>query len=99
MIAVHPEADAESVEAVDYYRARKPDLGLRFVNQLATVFSEIERHPERWPADEKGSRHIKLKGFPYLVFYRVRGDFVRVLAVSHGARKPGYWEDRISDPM
>jgi plasmid stabilization system protein ParE len=35
-----------------------------------------------------------VKRFPYSVFYRLREDHVRILAVAHQKRRPFYWRKR-----
>jgi hypothetical protein len=40
-------------------------------------------------------RHVSLRRFRYrLVFFEL-ADEVRVVAVAHTRRKPGYWKDRL----
>ena len=36
-----------------------------------------------------------VRRFPYVVIFVEFDRTVRVIAVAHGARKPGYWRDRI----
>jgi hypothetical protein len=33
--------------------------------------------------------------FPYRLIYRVEGEEIRIYAVAHVRRKPGYWRRRI----
>jgi hypothetical protein len=33
--------------------------------------------------------------FPYNVVYRVSGDLVRIYAIAHAKRRPGYWKSRL----
>ncbi len=39
----------------------------------------------------------EVRGFPFTLFYRPEGDGVVIFAVSHHARRPGYWTDRTRD--
>lgn len=42
-----------------------------------------------------GRRRLLLDRFPYVLIYRpLPGGGVRVLAVAHGRRRPGYWRHR-----
>jgi len=36
--------------------------------------------------------------FPYHVVYLEAGTDIRILAVAHDRRKPGYWEGRLKRP-
>ena len=44
---------------------------------------------------EGAARRIILKTFPYQLVYRVEGDEVRIYAVAHLKRRPGYWTTRL----
>jgi toxin ParE1/3/4 len=35
-----------------------------------------------------------MKRFPYWLVYMVSEDEIRVLAVAHHSRRPGYWKER-----
>ena len=35
-----------------------------------------------------------MKHFPYSLVYTVSGDEIRILAVAHHSRRPGYWTGR-----
>lgn len=50
--------------------------------------------PELHPVVLKGVRRTKLRGFPYLTYYRVLSDRVEVVGVLHGSRDPSVWQDR-----
>jgi hypothetical protein len=36
-----------------------------------------------------------VRGFPFVLAYRVLGDKIRIDAVAHMHRRPGYWRRRI----
>jgi hypothetical protein len=40
-------------------------------------------------------RRFILPSFPYSIVFLELATEVRVIAVAHGRRKPGYWLDRI----
>jgi plasmid stabilization system protein ParE len=62
------------------------------VSKLLIEFPEFGTPLDMPPASS--SRRYPLKRFPYDLMYRVQGDTIRVLAVTHQHRKPGYWQDR-----
>lgn len=41
-----------------------------------------------------GKRRLLMRRFPYSVIYSVAGDEIRILAVAHHSRRPGYWRAR-----
>ena len=58
----------------------------------------IESGPEQWPIFVGRVGFIRLRRFPYLLYYeRVEAAVVQVLAVAHGSRRPGYWRRRRED--
>jgi hypothetical protein len=40
------------------------------------------------------TRMLTLYDFPYSLIYRIQGDEIRVIAVAHHSRRPGYWVGR-----
>jgi hypothetical protein len=33
--------------------------------------------------------------FPYGILYTIEAEFILIVAVMHGSRKPGYWKGRV----
>ena len=46
---LHPEADREFQEAVEYYQAESQDLGIRFYREVLATLVRLESHPKAWP--------------------------------------------------
>ena len=42
-----------------------------------------------------GARRCVLKKFPYLLIFLELPQAISVVAVAHGARRPGYWRSRL----
>jgi plasmid stabilization system protein ParE len=55
----------------------------------------IGEHPEAWSVIETNIRRFVLQDFPYAIFYVVEDATLRVVAIAHTIRRPGYWHDRI----
>ena len=91
-----PSALAEFEAAAQWYEAKRPGLGLDFVDRVEAQLLLIGEQPNRFPRWEEDSRYRKAKvtRFPYVLFYLERGDVVHVVAVAHGRRAPGYWQKR-----
>jgi toxin ParE1/3/4 len=90
---VRRSAEADIAGAVQWYREKRPGLELEFLADVERAFAQIHDSPERWPvwrADRPYRRHL-LRRFPFVVFYRVTETYVRVAAVAHTSRRPGYW--------
>ena len=95
-ITFHEEADAEVYEAVLYYEDRAPNLGLAFLDEIEKASQRILANPmaSRSVGDEV--RQAPVARFPYNVLYVLeRDDCIRVIAVAHQKRRPGYWRKRL----
>ena len=62
-------AIADLHEAVSYYNAKSPGLGLRMFRQVEGVIEKILLLPEAYSIRYENVRACSAKGFPYLVFY------------------------------
>jgi hypothetical protein len=36
--------------------------------------------------------------FPYAVLYSIEDDYILIVAIAHGKRRPGYWRHRLTTP-
>jgi toxin ParE1/3/4 len=92
---LHPEAEFDLREAADYYRER---AGTALAQAFLTDFEHAARllveHPLLGVLWLHGKRRLILKHFPYSVIYSIVGESIRVLAVAHQSRRPGYWRTR-----
>jgi hypothetical protein len=67
---------------------------VRFRVAIDRVFGRIAATPLARAA-RLGKHAANVPRFPYVVFYAiVNNDTIRVLAVAHTKRKPGYWKKR-----
>jgi plasmid stabilization system protein ParE len=94
-VQLHVAAQAELVDAIAYYEARAPGLGEQFYAEARRILSLIAEHPEIGTPIWSTGRRFLLDRFPYAIVYRVLEDeVVRILAVMHLRRRPGYWHRR-----
>ena len=100
-------ARRELAAARRWYEERDPEVAARFAAAIAATFRSIIAAPERSSflrSPAAGARFPKsarvrrafVRDFPYVVLFDVTsaGD-VRMIAIAHQARKPGYWRTRI----
>lgn len=94
-VIIHNEAKQELDSAIAYYEVRQVGLGLDFLSDVEQAISRIQQNPN---VGEKykitGFRRYVMQRFPYLVFYVEFEDFIWVVAIAHGKRKPNYWKKR-----
>jgi plasmid stabilization system protein ParE len=98
-IRFEPEADAEYRRAGRWYESQRTGLGLEFLDAVDAAIRRIADWPQsgspapRVPA-ELPVRRIAVKRFPYHVVYLPTRNTIRILAIAHDRRKPGYWGSR-----
>ena len=94
------EADAEYRHAGHWYEGRRTDLGIEFFDAVDAAVRQIVELPRagarvpRLPATLP-VRRVPVKRFPYHVVYLETPAAIRILAVAHDRRKPGYWKGRL----
>ncbi|MCP3964241.1 MAG: type II toxin-antitoxin system RelE/ParE family toxin [bacterium] len=91
----HPAARIELNEAVDYYEERRSGLGWEFYEEVQDTIRRILGFPGAWQRLSAKTRRCLTNRFPYGVVYQVEADEVRIVAISHQSRKPGYWRGRL----
>jgi hypothetical protein len=92
----HPQAEIELHEAAEWYDREVPGLVADFAKEFDRALSRLLDDPLHWRQIQPGVRRCLLKRFPYAIIYDLPGDMLRIIAVAHLHRKPGYWRDRIS---
>lgn len=90
----HPEASLELIEAARFYEERGAGLGHRFLDAMDTSLDMLRQSPLLGCSDECGRRKWLIRGFPYMIIYRLEGVFLHILAIAHTSRRPSYWETR-----
>lgn len=94
-LVVQPPAELDLVEARDWYEARRRGLGVEFLAAIDGVLGRIERHPFMYPDVHRGTRRAVVRRFPYLVYFVVDEESIRVVACLHVRRRPGVVRSRV----
>jgi len=89
------EAEDDLDEAIAWYEREEPGLGQRFRAAVREALTTIAANPglgSRVPhVTDDDARRWLVKRFPYAIVYYETQTEVRVVAVAHGHRRPGYW--------
>jgi len=94
-IVIVPLALAELHDAAEFYTANaNVELGRAFLAEFERAVDAILANPQVGAVFRGSRRRYFLRRFPYSVFYQVAADEVRVIAVAHQRRRPGYWAGR-----
>ena len=96
--AFHPDALLEFEEAVQFYKGRGCTLDQRFAQEIRTTIAKIVATPDRWRVLEQNVRLCRARVFPYAVLYTIEADYILIVAIAHGKRRPGYWRHRLTTP-
>jgi plasmid stabilization system protein ParE len=94
------EAEEEYLATVRWYRARNRQAAERFMDRVIAAETLIREHPEAWGsppgvAPEVGARRVIVRGFPFALVYVELEQEIRIIAVAHSKRRPGYWRGRV----
>jgi plasmid stabilization system protein ParE len=92
---LHPEASKELEEALAFYREQGGlQLARAFLAEFERVAMLLVSNPGFGTPAAGSKRSFPLRRFPYSVIYRITGEDIRILVVSHHHRRPGYWSGR-----
>lgn len=87
-------ARQEFLAEVAFYNEAQPGLGSRFTAAVEEAAARAAAFPDAGSLSVANTRRVMLKGFPFSLFYRSEDNGIVIFAVSHHARRPGYWVSR-----
>jgi plasmid stabilization system protein ParE len=93
-LSVNPQAEEEAQKAARWYEDESQGLGVAFLELAEQTLTAISENPLRFPLVYRDVRRALLKRFPYGVFFRVRSNGIRVLAIMHLSRDTSRWQRR-----
>lgn len=91
-LVVSPAALAELHDAAAFYTLKaNVELGLAFVTEFERTANFVLANPLIGAVFRGDRRHYIFRRFPYSIIYHVTAEELRILAVAHHRRRPGYW--------
>ncbi len=66
-----------------------------FLEAISRAIDRVSQSPGRWPRHLYDTRRYVLHKFPYSIIYIEILGGVKVIAIAHASRRPGYWKSRI----
>jgi toxin ParE1/3/4 len=91
-------AEAELNEAQAYIDAQRTGLGESFLIAINEAIKRIRKNPRGFQRYRRtGYRFCIVRRFRYVIYFRELADRIRIVAVAHGSRRPGYWRRREID--
>jgi hypothetical protein len=92
-IEIHPEVYDELEQARSWYETQTAGLGNDFLDEVERAINAVQRAPDAWPIYMNVHRYL-VHRFPFAILYRYDDFKIRIYAVMHLRRKPGYWKSR-----
>jgi cytosine/adenosine deaminase-related metal-dependent hydrolase len=78
-LLLEPEAEAEFHDAEQWYVARSPAIALAFRNAVRHALATVEAAPESFPVALRDIRKVRVRRFPYVVYYVILADTIAVI--------------------
>jgi plasmid stabilization system protein ParE len=94
-VTVDSAAQQEWLEALEWLYANLDETTAEVLNAaIERAFQHLAQFPRLGAPYQGEIRKLVLAGTPYLMFYALRRREVRILAIAHASRNPGYWRGR-----
>ena len=93
------EALAEAIAATRWYRERDPRVADRFLAEMRHHVDRARLMFESYPPYLHGTRKAAISRFPYLLVMMEWQGEIKIVAVAHTSRRPGYWQERLDDEI
>ncbi|HET8783674.1 MAG TPA: hypothetical protein VFM63_14775 [Pyrinomonadaceae bacterium] len=90
----HELAEFELNDAALFFESKTAGLGVRFLSAVEKAIAEIKLHPESSQIILKEVRRKVVRKFPYSIFFTIKHDHLRILAIANQKRRPFYWHGR-----
>lgn len=84
-------AQQEFNEIAEYYDLLKSGFGDEFIAEGERVSGLLRRHPLIGTRVDPTLRRVRFHRFPFAYLFSVDDDVIRIVAVAHRRRRPGYW--------
>lgn len=89
------QVEEDQLGAALWYDEQQSGLGDDFLNECEAVIASLATNALLYSVRFEDVRCVRLRRFhSYGVYYVVRGDEVRLLAIHHGARDPRWLRER-----
>lgn len=89
------EAEEELGEAIAFYNEQaSTSVANAFLSEFTRAARLVAENPGLGKPTSRGRRLFPMHHFPYSLVYRAEDEGVRIGAVAHQSRRPGYWRAR-----
>jgi plasmid stabilization system protein ParE len=101
MIRYRAGALRDIVEAARWYRRERPAYETKFFERLHETLRRVEQAPRSFPVamEAEGVRKARMLRTAYAIAFVVLAEHeVEIVALVHGAKRPGWWTHRLRKP-
>jgi plasmid stabilization system protein ParE len=92
-VVVTPRAKQDARTARRWYERQRSGLGSQFVDALTEAIAALQRSPAMYARVHGEFRRMRVRKFPYGVFYRVEGERVIVHRILHDRQSLSHLEN------
>ena len=93
-LEIDSEAAQELATAYEWYEVRSVQAEYRLEREIEQALEAIQVFPFCGAPYEKGTRRFILHKFPFAIIYHAGKEQIRIMAIMHLHRHPGYWWQR-----
>jgi len=93
-VAFRLAALREFEDAAVWYEGRRSGLGESFIAAIDDAMELAAKTPNRFPAMHRNVRCVRVRRFPFSVFFVPEPDRIVVLSIFHASRDPIIWKYR-----
>lgn len=94
-LVIVPAALDELQAAANFYASHASRaLADAFISEFERAAHLILSNPQLGPVWRNSRHRFALRRFPYHLIYQITLDELRIVAVAHQKRRPGYWRTR-----
>lgn len=83
---VRKAARVDVSEAFRWYEERSVGLGHEFLRSMRVALRAVEQAPLQFPIAIDDIRRVRLRRFPYMIYFVVLAKQISVIAITHGRR-------------
>ncbi len=99
-VIIEPEAEEELLAAISWYEDHRPGLGREFFRTIDRAIDQLKSSldqslPVPGVSGDLDVRRVIIGKFPFAVVFMPFEREIRILAIAHLRKRPGYWQSRI----
>lgn len=98
IVLLHPDAEAELIAGATFYKENaSKKIAQDFLAEFNQAINLLKYNPRLGISWEQQTRKLVLHRFPYSIVYYEHSGQLKIVAVAHQSRRPGYWRDRMEN--